>query len=257
LHVGRFTSAVIDLSLGRAVSSAGGIDELESIENAVGSVSLDTIRGDHRRNRLFGGIISRDLVSGEDGPDVLYTIFSGSRLVGGFDEAPDELRVVVNSPATIDLAAGTSASREAGPFFRPDTIAGFEHVVGGDYDDLILGDEAANVLEGGFGNDELGGRGGDDYVFGDFAGAGAISWSGATAGNDVLDGGAGDDRLDGGPLIDECTNGEAYRNCEQRDAGERAARAGAAVALPWWWNDYEVDYGNDFPVLRALLEAFR
>ncbi|HEV2756876.1 MAG TPA: calcium-binding protein [Actinomycetota bacterium] len=258
LHLGRFTSVTIDLTLGRAVSTAGGVDELTRIESAVGSVNADTIRGDHRGNYLFGGGLSHDFVSGEDGPDTLYTDFSGSTLVGGFDEAPDVLRVAMLEAASIDLAAGTSMSREVSHFHSPDLVAGFEAVVGSPYEDVIYGDEGANLLEGSYGDDEIGGRGGRDYLFGEEDRGPAIAWNGTTPGNDHLDGGGGRDHLDGGPLVDECLNGESYANCEKAGTTTRASRVRAAPrTLPWWWHRYDVDYVHDITALETLLATLR
>ena len=57
-------------------------------------------------------------------------------------------------------------------------------VNGGNGDDVLAGDDAANVISGGSGHDTLTGGGGDDVLKGD-------------AGRDLLDGGAGSDRVDG------------------------------------------------------------
>lgn len=57
-------------------------------------------------------------------------------------------------------------------------------VNGGNGDDVMTGDAAANVISGGSGHDTLSGAGGDDVLKGD-------------AGRDLLDGGAGSDRVDG------------------------------------------------------------
>ena len=60
-----------------------------------------------------------------------------------------------------------------------------ENAAGGDGDDLLVGNDANNVLDGG---------GGDDGISGGI-------------GNDTLIGGAGDDMLDGGPGTDTLTGG--------------------------------------------------
>lgn len=64
------------------------------------------------------------------------------------------------------------------------TAARTSPVNGGGGDDVLDGDELANVISGGSGNDVLSGRAGDDVLRGD-------------AGDDTLDGGAGNDRVEG------------------------------------------------------------
>ncbi len=76
----------------------------------------------------------------------------------------------------VDLDAGTASGGDA----DGDTIAGFENVIGSAHDDTITGDELANNLSGGAGNDTIDGG----------------------LGNDVINGGAGADDLDGGGDID-------------------------------------------------------
>jgi Ca2+-binding RTX toxin-like protein len=77
------------------------------------------------------------------------------------------------------------------------------NVTGGNFDDILIGDAAANVLRGGTGNDVLLGSGGNDSLFG---GAGADILVGGS-GADALSGDSGDDILIGGRLsyFDEVT----------------------------------------------------
>ena len=89
-----------------------------------------------------------------------------------------------------------------------------ENFVAGSGDDSVIGNEAANLLEGRGGDDELLGNGGNDILEGG-------------AGNDMLEGGAGADRLTGGI-------GEDTASYESSDAGvivrlhSLAARGGHA-----------------------------
>lgn len=64
-----------------------------------------------------------------------------------------------------------------------DIIPGFNHIIGSDFDDNLFGNEAHNVLDGGFEDDLLDGRGGDDTILWGF-------------GNDQYRGGEGFDTLD-------------------------------------------------------------
>ena len=74
-----------------------------------------------------------------------------------------------------------------------------ENFVAGSGNDIVIGNEAANLVEGRGGDDELLGNGGNDILEGG-------------AGNDMLEGGAGADRLTGGI-------GEDTASYESSDAG--------------------------------------
>ena len=82
--------------------------------------------------------------------------------------------------------------------------SGFENVLVGFGDDVLIGDAADNILQGWAGADYLYGAGGDDalygyvYVNGQGASGEGSDYLFGGAGNDVLAGGSGDDYLDGG-----------------------------------------------------------
>lgn len=94
------------------------------------------------------------------------------------------------SQVRADLLAGDATFLGAGVWFR-DTLVSIEHLAGSAFDDILLGNDSANVLYGVnvspsvSGNDILAGRGGDDTLWG-------------MDGNDILIGGRGADTLIGG-----------------------------------------------------------
>lgn len=254
LFLSRFTSVTIDLTTGRAVSTAGGLDELRGIEHVLGSINGDVIRGDVHANNLIG-LWGQDVIDGGGGSDFVYALFTGSVLNGGEDESADTLALAWSEPSIVDLTAGYAMPSENDAFHQPDVIARFENVIGGSGDDSITGDANDNVLIGGFGNDGLGGGLGDDVVFGEFRNE-RQPWVDELPGNDLLDGGEGNDHLDGGPLFDTCMNGERHVSCERRPGGERRASgpvAGDDPSAPWWWSKLDVDYLQDIPGLAESL----
>jgi hypothetical protein len=105
----------------------------------------------------------RDIFDGGDGVDALG--YEGRR------------RVVVADLARTGRHAGVRGER--------DSLRGLEGLVGGNGDDRLLGDGAANLLWGGAGDDVLVGRAGDDQLEGG-------------EGTDRSRGGAGDDIIGGG-----------------------------------------------------------
>ena len=119
-----------------------------------------------------GGLSGDDIVDGGTGIDTYDA--------GGSTESTN-----------INLSTGVAT----GVDIATDTISGFENVIGSSHDDIIVGNIAANRLEGGFGLDQLFGMGGNDVLI-DGAGVGGDN-------PDVLDGGAGKDTLTGGADQDE------------------------------------------------------
>ncbi|GAA3114287.1 hypothetical protein GCM10010466_01740 [Planomonospora alba] len=97
---------------------------------------------------------------------------------------------------------------------RDDIRADVENVRGGAAGDTVIGNDRANEIRGGRGDDTLDGGGGDDTLNGE-AGKDVLAGEG---GGDLLlglDGAAGDD-LDGGAGNDECRSdaGDVDRSCE-------------------------------------------
>ncbi|VVE67449.1 Bifunctional hemolysin/adenylate cyclase [Pandoraea anapnoica] len=84
----------------------------------------------------------------------------------------------VSSGSRIDLFAGNGTI--AGKALTIQNSANFANVIGGESDDVLIGNDNANVLVGGQGNDTLNGNGGWDILFGG-------------SGNDTLTGGTGPD----------------------------------------------------------------
>jgi Ca2+-binding RTX toxin-like protein len=69
-----------------------------------------------------------------------------------------------------------------------DRLLNDENVIGSVYDDVLRGDDNANVILGGNGDDTINGYGGDDTIDGQ-------------AGNDIIDGGDGSDTCVGEHVI--------------------------------------------------------
>lgn len=144
--------------------------------------SLDGGPGD---DMLSGGT-----VRGGPGDDVL----AGFEVEGGPGsdrlDAPTVSYADATGPVRIDLA-----TRQAAGDQLSDAVI---NVIGGRFDDELIGDARNNRLDGGSGDDLLIGRDGDDAPYG-AAGDDVIQ---AGRGNDTPGGGTGDDRIDGGPGTD-------------------------------------------------------
>ncbi len=164
-------------------------DTFETVENVRGSRHADRLVGDHRANRLEGGA-GNDRLEGGAGADTL----AGS---AGVDWV---LYLDSDAGVTVNLEAGTVT----GGHGEGDVIAGFENVWGSGYEDVLIGDDQANRLEGAEGDDTL--RGG--------------------AGNDVLEGGVGVDTLEGGAGADRLNGGDGFDW-----ASYRGSDTGVSVSL--------------------------
>ncbi|MES0810626.1 DUF5801 repeats-in-toxin domain-containing protein [Roseibium sp. SCPC15] len=90
---------------------------------------------------------------------------------------------------TVSANTATDRSGVSSLVVGEDDVSGIIDAVGGSSDDILIGDDSANHLQGSGGNDLLVGLGGNDDLSGD-------------EGDDRLRGGAGFDRLDGGQGTD-------------------------------------------------------
>ena len=153
-----------------------GTDDDDVIVGFAGSDILfggdgnDTLVGWQGNDYLRGGG-GNDLFRGGTGADFLY----GDSGIDTAEYGASRSGVIVN------LSTGTGSSGDA----QGDHLFGIENVSGSAYADALIGNDAANMLDGWVGNDLLAGGGGADRLIGN-------------AGDDVLVGGAGGDRLDGG-----------------------------------------------------------
>lgn len=163
-------------------TATGGIatgDTIAGFESAAGGSGADAIVGsDAIANLLIGnggndaifGLSGNDTIRGGDGADNL----NGGDGVDTLDYSDAGARVTVrlwNQTAEDGIAEG-------------DTIAGFEHAIGGAGGDAIVAsDGVANILVGNNGNDTLYGL----------------------SGNDTITGGAGADIINGGDGVDSAS----------------------------------------------------
>ncbi|MFO1034378.1 MAG: calcium-binding protein [Hyphomicrobiales bacterium] len=164
----------VNLLAGTGAGGDADGDVLSGIENLVGSAYNDVLTGDALANRIDAG----------KGDDVVFGSGGGDTILGGDGT---DLVDYSNSTAAVTVSLVTGAG--AGGFAQGDMLSGIENLTGSKYNDVLTGDDAANVLSGGAGNDMLSG------------GAGADTLNGGD-GNDVLTGGLGADALNGGDGID-------------------------------------------------------
>jgi Ca2+-binding RTX toxin-like protein len=210
-------------------------DTLIEIENVTGSLHDDVLLGDNGNNVLEGldgndvllGFDGFDRLVGGDGEDRLDGGPRGDQLFGGGDEdilsggaggdyldggpgADTAAYTESDEGVLVNLAAGAGFSGTA----RGDVLVDIENLWGSRHDDVLVGDDEANYIEGGLGDDQLVGAGSADVLFGGAQPRGDVDvlhppGDGVplSDGNDTLVGGRGRDQLIGGTGADTLTGG--------------------------------------------------
>ncbi len=202
-----YRDSVAAVTVSLAITTAqttggGGIDTLSGFEGILGGSANDVLTGDGNANAIYGfngndtlnggagddylaGGLGDDDLNGGDGTDAISGGAGTNRLNGGagfdFVDYRDSIAAV-----RVSLAITTAQTTGGG---GTDTLSGFEGILGGSANDVLIGDGGNNAiygysghdaLVGGSGNDTLIGGEGDDDIFSD-------------DGNDSLTGGSGAD----------------------------------------------------------------
>ncbi len=197
------SNAAVTAELWRGTASndgLGGSDTLQAIENLIGSAFNDLLGGTEAANSL-SGMNGNDALFAGGGNDTLLGGLGNDLLAGGAGvdsiDGGSGSDTADYGSATAGIVAelwrGTASKDGQG---SNDVLLGIEHLNGGGFNDLLAGDESANLLNAQAGDDSL------------FAGGGADTLQGG-AGNDLLAGGSGIDSLDGGAGIDTADYGSA------------------------------------------------
>ncbi|MBY0565630.1 MAG: hypothetical protein K2P58_15780 [Hyphomonadaceae bacterium] len=191
---------------------------VDAIEGLIGSAFNDTLTGDGGNNTLEGGA-GNDTLNGGAGTDTAS--YAGA-----------------STAVTVSLAlAGAQNTLGAGS----DTLAGFEALLGSNFNDRLTGDANANTLNGGAGADVLDGGAGNDTLLGGagYDTASYVSASSAvtvnlatTSGQNTV--GAGTDTLNSienvvGSAFNDTLTGSAANNRIEGGAGNDAINGATGV----------------------------
>ncbi|WP_376094559.1 hypothetical protein ACE7GA_01375 [Roseomonas sp. CCTCC AB2023176] len=201
---------VVDLSVTgsfsnpNATDTSGHGDLLVSIENIIGSIRADAIKGSAADNLFVGGDGNDTLDGGPGGFDTV----DYRQEIGSLGVIVDDSSLLSNRDTfgDVDLLIGIEriVGTDHADFMRLDSTFTRE-AVGGDGDDHLemlstLGAADRSRLFGGDGNDTLIGSGGADYLFGGSGSNESYGFGGddtylSTGGSDFFDGGAGDNEV--------------------------------------------------------------
>lgn len=150
-------------------------------------------------NDILVGTPGADFLAGGAGNDTLLGAGGDDTLTGGSGDDVIDGQAGADTADFGDAVGGVTVTLTAGggqaTGFGVDSLNGIENLRGSAFNDVLTGDELANVLLGLAGDDRLSGGGGADQIAGD-------------AGSDTLDGGAGDDQLFGQAGVDVLTGGD-------------------------------------------------
>ena len=163
------TPVVVKLGATGGQNTGWGTDTLANIENIKSGRGSDKLFGNSTANALLAGA-GNDTLSGGAGNDSL----DGGR---GKDTA------LFSGAAKVTVNLAKTGGQNTG--HGTDTLTGIENVTSGRGDDVLSGDNKANVLASNGGNDLLKGANGNDLL-------------GGGVGNDTLNGGVGRDTMKGG-----------------------------------------------------------
>ena len=177
LHPGDITP---DPGFRYTLDGGPGSDRLE------GSSFADELNGGDGDDYIDGGA-GLDEMDGEDGINTVAFLLENEQ-------------VAVNLP-------GNSVSHED---YDETSVAGFQHAIGSNKADLLLGEGTANRLEGRGGDDHFDGAGGIDQIFGQggndtILGGTEVDQISGQSGDDVVNASDEGESISGGPGTDKIT----------------------------------------------------
>ncbi|GIW73696.1 MAG: hypothetical protein KatS3mg103_0218 [Phycisphaerales bacterium] len=243
-------------------ANANTIDGGRGRDTIDGSAGDDVLRGGHGNDTIDGGAgndtleggSGRDVLRGGSGDDVLDGGTGNDTLEGG---QGDDLILGGAGHDTIDGGEGydtldysqaannmhVDLANNTATGMGNDTVRNVERVVTGSGDDTIVGDDQANELVGGAGDDHITGGADDDRLEGG-------------QGRDVLVGGQGSDQLIGGEgddlfVADELDTIEGGQGTDTADFSQ----AGGPVHFDPTAASVEVVVGSDHDDVFAFTQA--
>jgi Ca2+-binding RTX toxin-like protein len=139
--------------------------EPQEPENSYGATDgNDTLKGTTTANTMHG-LLGNDTIYGYAGNDKLYGDAGNDTLLGGSGGDYIDGGAGVD---TVSFAGGAYVSMrlDFNNTNTGDTYVGIENIIGSSYKDYLFGDERANVIQAGAGDDYICGMGGSDTLWG-------------------------------------------------------------------------------------------
>lgn len=144
------------------VDQTGTMNGLGGNDRLTGNAAHNALRGGTGNDVLVDLAGGNDTLSGDDGADTLQAGAGDDLLTGGLGNdvldggaGIDTASYAGTTPVHVSLALTGAQATGLGV----DRLAGIENLIGGNANDGLYGDAAANTLRGGLGDDVLSGRG--------------------------------------------------------------------------------------------------
>ena len=150
---GTFEDVIVTVTFREVVGNSSATQNQTLSETKGADIAYMILGGDG--NDILNGGNNDDDIRGGDGDDVLKGGAGADRLDGG---AGKDTASYAGSPAgvSITLANDGSASSISGGDATGDRLFSIENLIGTDHDDILNGNDSANVMTGGGGSDLFG-----------------------------------------------------------------------------------------------------
>jgi len=125
------------------------------------STGDDILNGGAGNDSIYG-FDGDDIINGGDGDDVLNGGFGNDSLDGG---AGSDTNSFTSFPTSVTAEIDADGTGIATSGTQSESFVGIENLTGSENDDTLIGNDLANVIDGGLGNDSIFGLGGDDIIF--------------------------------------------------------------------------------------------
>ena len=148
----------VHADLGTGEAAGHGNDRMISVEELYGTFFDDVLYGDDGANTLGGGP-GDDELHGLGGDDRLRSgegVEPGTDLLDGGEGRDTAHYGLSKAPVEADLSTGQAVH------LGGDTLESIENLFGSKENDVLIGDDGNNVIEGFLGDDVMGGGGGTD-----------------------------------------------------------------------------------------------
>lgn len=172
-------------------TSGEGDTVREDVESVTGGAGADTLIGHESGSSLAGGPGNDSLKGG--GLHDVFVPGTGTDVVDGGDGGADRV-IYSERTGPVRVTLGDGIANEGAPGENDVLLGDITGAFGGMGDDVIIGDDRANALAGGPGDDRLDGHG--------YVGVAARDFLSGDKGDDVLLGGPGHVLLFGGGGVD-------------------------------------------------------